>query len=230
MILFRTATKQICRRNGYHATFMTRPALPNFFSSGWHLHESIWELESGRNAFTNRGDSDEALSEVGRFFVGGLLQHAVAGSVFTTPTVNGYKRFQPNSFAPNKTTWALENRGAMIRVIGGPGDETAHLENRIGEPCANPYLYMASQIYAGLDGIDNRIDPGPLDEEPYAADRPPLPASLMAAVEALREDTFFRKSFGDAFVNYILTVKDSEVGRFLSHVTDWEHREYFEVF
>ncbi len=140
--------------------------------------------------------------------------------------MNGYKRFQPNSFAPNKTTWAVENRGAMIRVIGNPGDETAHLENRIGEPCANPYLYMASQIYAGLDGID----PGPLDEEPYAVDRPPLPASLMAAVEALREDTFFRKTLGDAFVDYILTVKDSEVRRFLSYVTDWEHREYFEVF
>ena len=80
MLLFRTATKQICRRNGLHATFMTKPALPNFFSSGWHLHQSLVDADGGGNAFTNRADDSAALSELGRHFVGGLLEHAGAGS------------------------------------------------------------------------------------------------------------------------------------------------------
>ncbi len=230
MLLFRTATKQLCRRNGYHATFMCRPALPNFFSSCWHLHESLQDLSSGENAFTNRGDSPDPLSEVGRHFAGGLLEHAAASSVFTTPTINGYKRFQPNSFAPTKATWALENRGAMLRIIGGPGDPVAHLENRVGEPCANPYLYMASQIICGMEGIANRIDPGPLDEQPYDSDRAPLPESLIDAIAALENDELFRRKLGDAFVDYVLMMKRHEWKRFLSYVTDWEQREYFEVF
>jgi glutamine synthetase len=229
MILFRTATKQICRQHGLHATFMSRPALPNFFSSGWHLHQSLRNLATGESAFMNETGS-EPLSELGRHFVGGLFAHAQAASVFTTPTINGYKRFRPNSFAPNKVTWALENRGAMIRVIGEPGDPASRLENRVGEPTANPYLYMGSQIVSGLDGIRNRLDPGPMSEEPYEADRPALPASLMEAVAALKEDAFFRERFGGAFIDYMLMVKESEIGRFLAHVTDWEQREYFEIY
>jgi glutamine synthetase len=231
MILFRTATKQICRQLGYHATFMCRPALPNFFSSGWHLHQSLRETGTGNNAFMlKEGDAGGPVSETGRHFAGGLLKHAAAASVFTTPTINGYKRFQPNSFAPNKVNWAYENRGAFIRVLGGPGDLTTHLENRAGEPTANPYLYMASQIVSGMDGVENRIDPGPLSEEPYLEDTRLLPVSLMDAVAALKEDRLFRDRLGDAFIDYILMVKQTEIGRFLSSVTDWEQREYFEVF
>jgi glutamine synthetase len=230
MLLFRSAIKQICRRHGLHASFMCRPALANFFSNGWHLHQSLRDVATGRNAFTTDDGAKGPISEVARFFAGGILEHAAAASVFTTPTINGYKRFQPNSFAPSKVTWAYENRGAMIRVIGGPGDEGTHLENRIGEPAANPYLYMASQIAAGLDGIERRVDPGAFHEEPYLADRPEVPASLIDSLGALREDTLFRERFGEAFVDYILAMKTSEWRRFLSHVTDWEQREYFEVF
>jgi glutamine synthetase len=230
MLLFRTAAKQLCRRHGYHATFMTRPGLPNFFSSGWHLHQSLWDAEGGGNAFTNREDDGAPLSEVGRHFVGGLLRHAAAASVFTTPTINGYKRFRPYSFAPDRVTWALENRAAFIRVIGGPGDDTAHVENRAGEPCANPYLYMASQVIAGMDGVEHRLDPGPLEETPYESDRPLLPRSLMESVAALRDDALFRSALGDRFVDYVVALKESEIGRFLGHVTDWEQREYFEIF
>jgi glutamine synthetase len=231
MLLFRTAVKQICRRNGLHATFMTKPALPNFFSSGWHLHQSLVGLDGTGNAFTNREDDGAALSELGRYFVGGLLEHASASSVFSTPTINGYKRFAPFSFAPDRASWAVENRGAMIRVLGGPGDETSHLENRVGEPCANPYLFMASQIAAGLDGVDRKLDPGPPDAEPYAADRRLLPTGLEAALDALEsEGDVFRKAFGGPFVDFVLSVKRHELGRFQSHVTDWEQREYFEVY
>jgi len=231
MLLFRTATKQICRRQGLHATFMTKPALPNFFSSGWHLHQSLVNVDGGANAFTNREDDGLALSELGRYFVGGLLEHASAGSVFATPTVNGYKRFAPFSFAPDRASWAVENRGAMIRVLGGPGDESSHLENRAGEPCANPYLYMAAQIAAGLDGVDRKVDPGQPDPEPYGADRRPLPTALEQAVDLLEaEGDVFRQAFGSSFVDFLVAIKRHELGRYNSHVSDWEHREYFEVY
>jgi glutamine synthetase len=229
MLFFRSAVKQLCRRNGYHATFMSRPGLPNFFSSGWHLHQSLMNLDGRANAFADPSGAG-VLSETGTAFLAGLLQHARAGAVFAVPTVNGYKRYLPDSFAPTNVSWALENRGAMARVVGCPGDPGAHIENRIGEPAANPYLYMASQILAGLDGIDRSLDPGPSSDEPYLSDRPKLPASLMEAVSCLRDDKFFRARFGDPFIDYYLTIKEHEIHRFLTSVTDWEHREYFEVY
>lgn len=229
MLLFRTATKQVCRRNGYHATFMTRPALANFFSSGWHLHQSLWSAE-GENVFTNRENDGEPLSELGRYFVGGLLKHCYEATPFSTPTINGYKRFTPYSFAPDNVTWGLENRAAFIRVIGGPGDDTAHVENRAGEPCANPYLYMVSQIIAGMDGVKAKIDPGPASETPYESDARKLPRSLMESIAALNESELFRRELGDQFVDYFVALKGSEINRFQAHVTDWEQREYFEVF
>ena len=230
MLLFRTATKQICRRAGYHATFMTRPALPNFFSSGWHLHQSLCDTSGNRNVFMNTSGDDQVLSAIGRQFVAGILDYAAASSVFTTPTINGYKRFAPNSFAPDRITWARENRAAMIRVLGGPGDSATHIENRAGEPCANPYLYMASQIASGLDGIARKLDPGPPEVSPYESSKPKLPASLMDAIAALRDSSFYRQCFGDSFIDYILAVKQCEIDRFLKHVTDWEQREYFEMY
>ena len=115
-------------------------------------------------------------------------------------------------------------------MLGEPGDLSTHIENRAGEPCANPYLYMASQIAAGLDGITHARDPGPPDLSPYEADKPRLPASLMDAVRELDASAFFRQAFGDTFVDYMRAVKQSEIDRFLAHVTDWEQREYFEVF
>ena len=145
MILFRSAVKQICRRHGYHATFMCRPKLPNMFASGWHLHQSIVSRASGENAFMAK-DSGEVLSAFGRGYLGGLLQHARASAVFTTPTINGYKRYRSYSLAPDRAIWGRDNRGVMIRVLGGTDDPATRLENRIGEPAANPYLYMASQI------------------------------------------------------------------------------------
>jgi glutamine synthetase len=125
----------------------------------------------------------------------------------------------------------VENRGAMIRVLGGPGDESTHLENRVGEPCANPYLFMASQIAAGLDGLDRGLDPGAPDPEPYAADRRMLPTGLDEAIVALEnEGQVFRDAFGSPFVDFFLSIKKHELGRYRAHVTDWEQREYFEVY
>ncbi len=150
---------------------------------------------------------------------------------FAAPTINGYKRYRPYSLAPNKIVWARDNRGAMIRVIGGPGDPGTHLENRIGESAANPYLYFASQIVSGLDGIARKAEPPPAVDTPYDCKSRMLPASLVEAITELRQSALFRTEFGDAFVDYLLTIKEFEVHRFLSEeVTDWEQREYFELF
>jgi glutamine synthetase len=97
----------------------------------------------------------------------------------------------------------------------------------VGEPGANPYLYMASQIAAGLDGVATDCDPGPSADAPYSADAAMLPRSLIEAIAALRDNACFRAAFGDAFVDYFIKLKEFEIGRFLTDVTDWEQREYF---
>lgn len=230
MILFRSAVKQICHRHGYHATFMCRPGLPNLFSSGWHLHQSLCDSETGENLFVPASDEGSALSALGRCFAGGILARAAETSIFTTPTINGYKRYRPFTLAPDRAVWGNDNKGAMVRAIGGAGDPGSRIENRIGEPAANPYLYMASQILCGLDGIRNNIDPGDPTHAPYDTDAEPLPRSLIDAVNAFRNSAFYREQLGDQFVDYLTTIKEAEISRFLSEVTDWEHKEYFEIF
>ena len=229
MVLFRSAVKQIARRHGYHATFMCRPKLPNVFASGWHLHQSLVSRATGENAFMAK-DKGEVLSAFGKHYLAGLLEHARASTVFTTPTINGYKRYRSYSLAPDRAIWGRDNRGVMIRVLGGAGDAATRLENRIGEPAANPYLYMASQILSGLDGVDRRLDPGPSADTPYETKATLLPKSLREAVFALSDDPFFREALGAAFVDYYVHIKNAEIERFQAEVSDWEHREYFEMF
>ena len=237
-VLFRTAVKQICQRRGLLATFMCWPGLPNFFASGWHLHQSLIHRDTGHNAFAS---PDGPLSAIGKQYVAGLLDHTVPMMVFATPTVNGYRRFREYSFAPDRITWALENRGTLIRVQGSPGDRSSHVENRLGEPAANPYLYMAANIAAGLDGIRRGLDATPVEEDPYAAQAPMLPTSLEEAVSALEKDEFYLSSFGSSFVEYIIQLKRFELKRYQAAIaesppaegqiiTDWEMREYFEFF
>jgi glutamine synthetase len=240
LVLFRTATKQICRRMGYLATFMCRPALKGYYSSGWHLHQSIVDAR-GENLFTPRREG-ERLSSLGQGFLGGLLKHAAPATAFATPTVNGYRRFKPNSLAPDRAGWGYDHRGAMIRVLGGVDDPGTRMENRVGEPAANPYLYILSQIVSGLDGVDHTLDPGPEDDAPYQADRTLLPKSLMEALDALERSALFRREVGDVFIDYFVKLKRNEAGRFLRHLeehglkqepddpTAWEQNEYFDFF
>jgi glutamine synthetase len=240
-VLFRSAVKQVCQRHGLLATFMCRPALPNFFSSGWHLHQSLLNRSGRSNAFAS---ASAPLSDVGRRYVAGLLAHTAPMAVFAAPTVNGYKRFRPYSFAPDRVTWAMENRGTLVRVQGSPGDASSHVEMRLGEPAANPYLYMASNIAAGLDGIKRNMEPPPpVSADPYAAEAPPLPGSLSEAVAALDADQFYRSVFGATLVDYLVMMKRAELRRYedalasaaaaglpAADVSDWEMREYFEFF
>jgi glutamine synthetase len=241
-VLFRSAVKQVCQRRGLLATFMCRPALPNFFSSGWHLHQSLLSRSGGAGGSNAFASTSAPLSELGRYYVAGLLEHAVPMSVFAVPTVNGYKRFRPYSFAPDRVSWAVENRGALVRVQGSPDDASSHVEMRLGEPAANPYFYLAANVAAGLDGIRRGVEPPPpVSADPYASEAPMLPTSLSDAVAALDGDGFYRKAFGDTLVAYLVMMKRYEVGRYLDalaeaplaegqDVSDWEMREYFEFF
>lgn len=238
MVLFRGTLKQTARRHGYLVSFMCRPRLPHTLASGWHLHQSLRARRSGANAFVSH-DEKALLSPLGRSFLAGLLTNACAAATFTTPTLNGYKRYRgANTMAPTQAIWAQDNRGVMVRVMGETGDPATHLENRVGEPLANPYLYMASQIYAGLDGITRGLDPGLSADAPYKPSAQPLPGTLEEALAALRQNVCFRAGFGDAFVDYYAHIKQAEIARYRkdgmakpgeAEVTEWEHREYFDL-
>jgi glutamine synthetase len=225
MVLLRSAVKQIARRHGYHATFMCRPKLPNVMSSGWHLHQSL--SRNGKNAFMAE---KEDLSDIGRHYLAGLLAHARAACAFSTPTINGYKRYRPYTLAPDRVIWGKENRGALMRIIGGPGLAHTRIENRIGEPAANPYLYFASQIYSGLDGMATKPALPPSADTPYETKADFLPHTLSEALEALRADKVLREGFGETFVDYYCRLKEAEIARYNLEVSDWEHREYFDLF
>jgi glutamine synthetase len=237
MVLFRNAVKMALRRAGYHATFMCRPPFPNIMSSGWHLHQSLVDLETGRNAFRRDrpeqqmgpDDATYTLSRTGERYLAGLLQHARGMAVFCTPTANGYGRFRPNALAPQSVLWGRDNRGAMLRVIGACGDEATRIENRIGEPAANPYLYIAAQVHSGLDGIGRKLAPPPATTAPYSGSGEALPTSLGEALDALRTDIALCEAFGQPFIDYYTRIKQSEQQRFeaAEDKDEFQRREYF---
>ena len=237
MVLFRNAVKMALRRAGYHATFMCRPPFPNIMSSGWHLHQSLCDARSGRNVFrreapehgTDPSHACHTLSATGEQFLAGLLAHARGMTAFCTPTANGYGRFRPNALAPQSVLWGRDNRGAMLRVIGDCGDEATRIENRIGEPAANPYLYLASQIHAGLDGIARQLKAPPATDAPYDGAGESLPTSLGEALAALKGDSALCGAFGPDFIAYFTRIKQSEQQRFdaAEDQEEFPRREYF---
>jgi glutamine synthetase len=238
MVLLRSALKQVARRHGYLASLMCRPRLPNTLASGWHLHQSLLDRKTGKNLFA--GGKGDLLSPLAQHYLAGLIAHARGAAVFTTPTINGYKRYHGvNSMAPIQAVWAKDNRGVMVRALGAPGDASTHLENRVGEPLANPYLYMASQIHAGLDGIAKKLAAPPSADAPYTISAEPLPRTLAEALDALDQSACLRAGFGSAFVDYLLRIKRAEIARCdektggqsgnANAVSAWEHTEYFDL-
>lgn len=240
MVLFRNSVRQALRRAGYHATFMCRPPFPNIMSSGWHLHQSLVDLATGRNMFCREvsaagstpSDAEYTLSPAGAQYLAGLLEHARGMAVFCTPTANGYGRYRPNALAPQSVLWGRDNRGAMLRVIGQCKDAATRIENRIGEPAANPYLYLASQIHAGLDGMARGLFPPPATDAPYASADARLPTSLGEALEALAADAGLTEAFSAPFIDYFTRIKQSEQKRFeeAQDKDDFQRREYFSRF
>src|SRR5256714_11932721 len=193
MVLFRSAVKAICQRRGLLASFMCWPALPNFFPCGWHLHQSLVDAATGANVFVS--DTD-LLTALGRQFVAGLLESAPAMAVFGDPTLNAYARFRPYSFAPDRVAWAADNRGALIRVQGGPGDPGTHVENRLGEPAANPYLWLAANIAAGMEGMAAAAERPPLGTtHPYSVQAAPAPQTLGQGLGPVAASEGYRPAF-----------------------------------
>jgi glutamine synthetase len=131
--------------------------------------------------------------------------------------------------APQAVVWGRDNRGAMLRVIGLAGDPATRIENRIAEPMANPYLAIASQIWAGLDGLQQKLHPGPATETPYAATAARLPASLGEALDALAGDAVLQRGLGPVMGLVYDTVKHQELARHAQaeDPVQWERREYF---
>jgi glutamine synthetase len=237
MVLFRNGVRQALRRAGYHATFMCRPPFPHIMSSGWHLHQSLVDLKTGTNACVREShalgstpaDARHTLSDAGAHWLAGLLAHARGMTVLCTPTINGFARFRPNALAPQSVIWGPDNRGAMLRVVGGAGDPATRIENRVGEPAANPYLYMAAQIHAGLDGLSRGLQPVPASTDPYSQDGEKIPTSLADGLAALQADEALVQGFGADVVRYFCRLKQSEIDRHAQaeDKLDFERREYF---
>ncbi|MBX3610253.1 MAG: glutamine synthetase [Hydrogenophaga sp.] len=237
MVQLRNGVKQALRRAGYHATFMCRPPFPNIMSSGWHLHQSVVELATGRNVFardeplvgSTPQDAQHTLSKTGAHWLAGLLAHARAITPLCTPTVNGFGRFRPNALAPQAILWGRDNRGAMLRVVGNAGDAATRIENRLGEPAANPYLCMAGQIHAGLDGLKRALLPPTGTEAPYAEGAERIPTNLGDALAALRADPAMVQGLGESVVNHFCRIKQQELDRHAAaeDKADFERREYF---
>jgi glutamine synthetase len=232
MLLFRTQVKQACRRRGFHASFMTLPRLESFDPSGWHLHQSVTSTKTNANVFAAGGSAQDTISPDGEAYVGGLLSRAREFCLLSVPTVNGYRRLAPQfTLSPTAVDWRFEDRSAMVRVLSG--DSSTHVENRIGEPCANPYLAIASQLHAGLEGLGSGT---PAQGTAY----PALPRSLREALEAFGESSSAGELLGAPLKACLMKLKESEVSRFdawcarerpsADEVTEWEHREYFGVF
>ncbi|XKK61539.1 glutamine synthetase family protein [Streptomyces sp. ARC32] len=237
MLLFRTVAKSWCARRGHHASFMSQPLLDAADPSGWHLNQSVTDLASGHNLFGAEGPSG-GLSPHGKAYAEGLLDWARELCLLSVPTVNGYRRLAAeHTLAPTRPGWSEEDRSAMVRVVGhGAG---AHLENRIGEPCANPYLAVAAQLFAGIEGLTAR--PEPQDAATAAAPAPGgapglVPQHLREALDAFRAGRAARL-LGEPLAACLAKLKESELRRYEAwclqappapgRVSDWEQREYF---
>lgn len=226
-VLFRTLVKEVCARDGLLASFMAKPRVENAAANGWHIHQSVTD-SAGTNLFAP--DDTGQLTPTASGWIAGLLEHARASCIATTPTVNGYKRYTPFQLAPNRIGWGKDNRGAMLRALMAPGDRASRVENRVADSTANPYFALAFQILSGLDGIaEARTAPAPLGN-PYDEGAERLPATLGEAIAAFETCQMYRKTLGDETVAYLATLKRAEWDRYLSSISEWEQAEYFTAF
>ena len=221
---FKTALKELARRQGKLATFMAKP-FNDEGGSGFHIHFSTTDDE-GRPLFDDPVGED-GLSDTARSAIAGVLAHAPALAAMCNPTINSYKRFGPDTLAPWLIDWGLDNRSAMIRIPPERG-RASRMELRLGDASANPYLAIAGLLGAAYLGIRDKLTP-PAKLEGYGYDTSKadkLPGSLDAALDALEADTDLAELLGPAFVETFVAYKRNELERFGHWVTDWEFREY----
>jgi glutamine synthetase len=207
VMLFKYVVKNVCRQAGLSASFMPKPLFQDN-GSGMHVHQSIWK--KGTNLFYDeRGYA--GLSQSARYYIGGLLKHAPALLAFAAPSTNSYRRLVPGFEAPVNLVYSQRNRSAAVRIpMYSKSPSAKRLEFRCPDPSCNPYLTFAALLMAGLDGIQNKIDPGdPIDKNLY--DLPPeekalvrsTPSSLPEVLQALENDHEFLLK-GDVFTKDVI--------------------------
>ena len=239
MVFIRMAAGEIARELGTICTFMPKP-MSSRTGSGMHMHMSISPLEGNANLFTDPSDPNKlGLSKLAYKFLGGLLKHAGALAALCAPTVNSYKRLVVGrslsgaTWAPAYISYGDNNRTSMVRVPFG------RLELRLSDSSCNPYLATAAVIAAGLDGIDNDIDPGPphnfnhyttSEAELAALGIGVLPQTLHEALGALENDSLFASALGADFLGEFMGIKRMEWVEYQRHVSDWEVDRYLQYF
>lgn len=224
-VFFKFMARAIAEKHGLRATFMPKPFM-NLTGNGCHAHISLWK--GSENVCYDPQDPLE-ISGTGYNFVGGLIHNADALCAILNPVVNSYKRINAprtisgSTWSPNTVTYSGDNRTHMIRVPGG-----GRFEMRLPDGAANPYLLQASLLAAGLDGIEQKRDPGkPLDINMYTdgykvTDAKRLPLNLLDAMRALDKSESLRSMLDDGLVDPYLKLKQAEWNAHCSHLSDWE--------
>ncbi len=227
---FKFVVRNVALQHGLHATFMPKPIF-GINGSGMHTHQSLFG-EAG-NAFYDAAAPDE-ISKVMRWYAGGLLKHARSYCAITNPLVNSYKRLVPGFEAPVNVAWSHRNRSPMIRVPARRQDGT-RLELRMPDPSANPYLALAVQLGAGLDGVRRRIEPpDPVDKNIFTLSVRErrrykiheLPQDLGEAVALLRRSSLMREILGSHVVEHFVAAKEQEWRDYTAQVHEWEVERY----
>lgn len=223
--VYKNAVKEIAAQGGRLATFMSKPRLDDS-GNGCHYNQSLWR--NGRNAFVDT-HSPDGLSDLARHFLAGQLLHAPALTAFLAPTVNCYKRFRPDSFAPWQADWGLDDRTVAWRAKSLRDHRTC-IENRLGAAAANPYLVQAASLAAGLDGIRRELPlpPAATVRDRSRADWQRLPTRLDAALDALERDERLGEALGSGVVAAYLAVKRAEIARARAAVGDYDAASFDE--
>jgi glutamine synthetase len=207
IMIYKYLAKSVARQNGLTATFMPKPLFQDN-GSGMHVHQSLWKGDA--NVFYDEAGYAQ-LSDTAKYYIGGLLKHAPALLAIVAPTTNSYKRLVPGFEAPVNLAYSQRNRSAVCRIpVYSKSEKAKRVEFRAPDPSCNPYLCFAALLMAGLDGVQNQIDPGePMDKDLY--DLPPeeaakikqVPGSLTAVLKALEEDYEFLLA-GDVFTEDLI--------------------------
>jgi glutamine synthetase len=221
--IYKNGVKEIAFGNGVSATFMAKPSEKDIGSS-CHIHSSLIDAVSGESAFVNGHDE----TDIFRHYLGGLRGRIRELALLIAPTVNSYKRYASESWAPTSIAWARDNRTAGFRIVGH--GQSRRVECRIPGADVNPYLGYAAVLAAGLDGIEGGADPGPeLVGNAYeAGDAEPFPSTLREAVDLWEASDFARATFGEDVWGHYLNYGRTEQRLFDEVVTDYERRRMFE--
>ncbi len=226
-VFFKFMTKTIAGDHGMRATFMPKP-FPNLTGNGCHTHLSVWNKSGERNLFLNKSDH-LGLSKLAYHFLGGIMEHAVSMCAILNPTVNSYKRIDAvrtasgATWSPNAVTYSGNNRTHMIRV-----PEDGRFELRLMDGATNPYLAQAAVIAAGLDGIQNKLDPGKpsfinmYEEGDKLKNVKKLPSTLLDALRLLEKNKTLRSELGAEVVDSYIKLKMMEWRDYTSHLSQWE--------